>query len=62
MTWIFVEGQANQGTWILTPPQLLGYITESEDSTSIINLQNNNLTRIFMTTQFINFNIIQGFV
>ena len=31
-----VEGQGTQGTHILTPTQLLGYINESEDSTSLL--------------------------
>ena len=29
MMWIFVEGWGNWGTWILPPPHLFVYITES---------------------------------
>ena len=31
-----LEGQGNQGTWILLPPQLLGYIYDSEDSNHVL--------------------------
>ena len=31
-----VEGQGTQGTQILPPPQLLGYLDESEDSTYVL--------------------------
>ena len=34
--WIFLEGQATQGTRILTPTQLLGYLNDSEYLTSSI--------------------------
>ena len=31
-----VESQGTQGTRILPPPELLGYLDESEDSTSVV--------------------------
>ena len=36
--WIFVEGQGTRGIPVYPPPQLLGYLAESEDSASVLNI------------------------